>query len=160
MKCGNWNSSKVDRATASARSWPSRRASALSSRLRRRRRVERGQILFDHLWGIPGGAHGRDLALLRTLGGRDGQADGGALAAPYVLLDQRDIAENRDNCCNHSFGRAAREYAWHTALHGLKHTVFDRDRLPARVCWGALVGNSIAFLRRPMYRRNVHLNVC
>ena len=103
--------------------------------------MQRGQILFDHLWGIPGGAQGRDLALLRTLSGRDGQtdADGGALAAPYVLLDQRDIAENRDNCCNHSLGRAAREYAWHTALHGLKHTVFDRDRLPARVCWGALV---------------------
>ena len=24
-------------------------------------------------------------------------------------------------------------------LHGLKYTVFDRDRLPARVCWAVLV---------------------
>ena len=48
-------------ASGSARSWPSGR----------RRRVERGQILFDHLWGIPGGAprpgKGNDLALLRVV---------------------------------------------------------------------------------------------
>ena len=107
--------------------------------------MARGQILFDHLWGIPGGARpgGNDLALLRSLNGRGGEsahAAAATAAAPYVLLDQRDIAENRDNCCNHSFGRAAREYAWHSqGLHGLKYTVFDRDRLPARVCWGVLV---------------------
>ena len=112
----------------SARSWPPERTpSGL-----RRRRVARGQILFDHLWGIPGGG-GNDLALLRSLRPQ-------TAAAPFVVLDQRDIAENRDGCCNHSLGRAAREYAWHSqGLHGLKFTVFDRERLPARVCWGLLV---------------------
>ena len=78
-------------------------------------------------------AGGNDLALLRSLRPQ-------TAAAPFVLLDQRDIAENRDGCCNHSLGRAAREYAWHShGLHGLKYTVFDRERLPARVCWGLLV---------------------
>ena len=95
--------------------------------------MARGQILFDHLWGIPGGG-GNDLAILRSLRPQT------AAAAPFVVLDQRDIAENRDGCCNHSLGRAAREYAWHSqGLHGLKFTVFDRERLPARVCWGVLV---------------------
>ena len=94
--------------------------------------MARGQILFDHLWGIPGGG-GNDPALLRSLRPQTS-------AAPFVVLDQRDIAENRDGCCNHSLGRAAREYAWHSqGLHGLKYTVFDRERLPARVCWGVLV---------------------
>ena len=94
--------------------------------------MARGQILFDHLWGIPGGG-GNDLALLRSLRPQ-------TAAAPFVVLDQRDIAENRDGCCNHSLGRAAREYAWHSqGLHGLKFTVFDRERLPATVCWGVLV---------------------
>ena len=60
--------------------------------------MARGQILFDHLWGIPGGARpgGNDLALLRSLNGRPGTTAATASAAPYVLLDQRDIAENRD----------------------------------------------------------------
>ena len=62
-----------------------------------------------------------------------------AEASPYLVLDQRDIAENRDRCCNQSFGRAAREFAWHSSLHGLKYTVFDRERTVPRVCWGILV---------------------
>ena len=61
------NKSATSRVAAgSARSWPS------SAGRTRRRRVERGQILFDHLWGIPGGAPrpaggGNDLALLRIV---------------------------------------------------------------------------------------------
>jgi hypothetical protein len=66
-------------------------------------------------------------------------AAGNDCITPYVILDEYDIAENSDRYCNHGFGRAAREYAWHTALHGLKYTVFDRERTAARVCWGVVM---------------------
>ena len=55
---------------------------------------------------------------------------------PYVILDEYDIAENRDKCCNNSLGRAAREWAWHGSMHALKFTVFNRERLCERICWG------------------------
>ncbi len=53
-----------------------------------------------------------------------------------MILDERDLAENRDLCCNHAFGRAAREFAWHTATHGTKYTVFSAKRIAERVVWG------------------------
>lgn len=53
----------------------------------------------------------------------------------YLVLDQAEIAENRDVCCNHAYGRTAREWAWHTSLHGYKYLVFQRHGLCQRICW-------------------------
>ncbi len=60
------------------------------------------------------------------------------------MLDEREIAANTDLCCNHAFGRAARELAWHTGAHGVKYTVYSTKRLADRIIWGLIV--AVAFI--------------
>ncbi len=110
-------------------------AGATAAKKKRLRR----QFIFDHLWGIPGGWSRQDLAILRSLHQRQQPNNNDASnSSSYVILDERDLAENRDRCCNHALGRAAREFAWHGSAHGTKFTVFSAKRTVDRVAWGAL----------------------
>ena len=63
--------------------------------------------------------------------------------SPYIILDEHDIAEDRDLCCNNPFGRTAREYAWHTGLHAVKYTVFERDSVWERVIWALVAAAAV-----------------
>ena len=57
---------------------------------------------------------------------------------PYIILDEYDIAANIDRCCNNSFGRTARQFVWHTGMHGLKYLVFCRKHLWERLLWALI----------------------
>ena len=76
------------------------------------------------------------LFLYRSIRQRREALEGLVDPTPFVVLDEEDIAANRDLCCNHAFGRAAREYAWHNSWHALKYTVYNSTATVERVIWG------------------------
>ncbi|XP_040567348.1 uncharacterized protein [Lepeophtheirus salmonis] len=119
--------------SGSVKSWPPKSAWHAPVNKQNKRR-----FIFDHLWGIPGGMHKQDLLLLRNIHRTHEARKNRESYNPYIILDEQDIVENRDNCCNHSFGRTAREFSWHTNLHGFKYLTYCREHLFERILWGLI----------------------